>query len=87
LVARRTRIEAIEKPRPVRLARIDREQQTVVFAIFRLDTFGDEQEWTTVLRMHEAFSVASAASTTRAGHPVGDREARIQIDNGKAGIK
>ncbi|HEX7363486.1 MAG TPA: hypothetical protein VF283_23590 [Bryobacteraceae bacterium] len=34
----------------------------------------------------EVFPAASAVSVP-AGHPVGDREARIQIDNGKEGVK
>jgi hypothetical protein len=34
----------------------------------------------------EVFPAASAVSE-RAGHSVGDREASIQIDNGKVGVK
>ena len=35
--------------------------------IFRFDTFGDEQLWTTVLRMHEAIATVSPATALAVG--------------------
>ena len=36
-------------------------------AIFRFDTFGDEQLWTDTLRMHEAISTVSPATALAVG--------------------
>jgi hypothetical protein len=36
-------------------------------AIFRYDTFGDEQLWTNVLRMHEAIRTVSPATALSVG--------------------
>src|SRR6185295_8836342 len=36
-------------------------------AIFRFDTFGDEQLWTEVLRMHEAVATVSPATALSVG--------------------
>ena len=36
-------------------------------AIFRFDTFGDEQLWTDVLRMHEAIATVSPATALAVG--------------------
>ena len=35
--------------------------------IFRYDTFGDEQLWTGVLRMHEAIATVSSATALKVG--------------------
>src|SRR6188768_4292908 len=35
--------------------------------IFRYDTFGDEQLWTRVLRMHEAIATVSPATALKVG--------------------
>ena len=50
------------KPEPVRAAGSDDGQ-----AIFRFDTFGDEQLWTDVLRMHDAIPTVDPATALSVG--------------------
>ena len=56
-------------PRPLasRLSPLPNERRVGRQAIFRFDTFGDEQLWTDVLRMHEVIPTVDPATALAVG--------------------